>query len=83
MDGSPQRDIPLRSLPFGSEGVSSPTYVTQTPLLASTDSGSVPRVTMEEPSYHGASAMWEKDETYPTRETPLGPSEEERDVLDT
>ncbi len=81
-DGSPAREIPLRPLPYGSEGVISPTYVVQAPLPAKSGSESVPRTTMEEPSYHGPGAMWEKDETFPMKETPLGPSEEERDVLD-
>ncbi|QSZ30533.1 hypothetical protein DSL72_000087 [Monilinia vaccinii-corymbosi] len=38
---------------------------------------------IEEPSYHGPGAAWEKDENYATRETPLLPSEEEKDVLET
>lgn len=35
------------------------------------------------PSYSGPGAAWEKDEAIPERETPLLPTEEERDVLDT
>ncbi|KAK7425412.1 glycogenin glucosyltransferase [Neonectria magnoliae] len=35
------------------------------------------------PSYSGPGAAWEKDEVIPERETPLLPTEEERDVLDT
>ncbi|PVH85107.1 glycosyltransferase family 8 protein [Cadophora sp. DSE1049] len=81
-DGSPAREIPLRPLPYGSEGVVSPTYVAQAPPSGRTGSEEVPRTTMEEPSYHGPGAMWEKDETFPSKETPLGPSEEERDVID-
>ncbi|KAI9645892.1 glycogenin glucosyltransferase [Ciborinia camelliae] len=38
---------------------------------------------IEEPSYHGPGAAWEKNESYSTRETPLPPSEEEKDVLET
>ncbi|APA10245.1 hypothetical protein sscle_06g050150 [Sclerotinia sclerotiorum 1980 UF-70] len=38
---------------------------------------------IEEPSYHGPGAMWEKNENYATKETPLLPSEEEKDVLET
>jgi glycogenin glucosyltransferase len=37
---------------------------------------------METSSYGGPGAMWEKDETFPTHETPLGASEEEKDVLE-
>ena len=78
------REIPMRPLPYGSEGVTSPTYVPQGPKnggIATSESTS--RTTIEEPSYHGPSAAWEKDETFPTHETALPPSEEERDVLDT
>ncbi|KAM0327716.1 hypothetical protein ACHAQA_006011 [Verticillium albo-atrum] len=39
--------------------------------------------TVKAPSYHGPSAAWEKGEDIPQRETPLLPTEEERDVLDT
>ncbi|KAH7418190.1 nucleotide-diphospho-sugar transferase [Cadophora sp. MPI-SDFR-AT-0126] len=81
-DGSPAREIPLRPLPYGSEGVVSPTYIAQAPLSGRTGSEEVPRTTMEEPSYHGPGAMWEKDEIIPSKETPLGPSEEERDAID-
>ncbi|CAD6442730.1 d851caaf-a344-4b08-81e3-46c807dffdcf [Sclerotinia trifoliorum] len=38
---------------------------------------------IEEPSYHGPGATWEKNENYATKETPLLPSEEEKDVLET
>ncbi|KAG0646951.1 Glycogenin-1 [Hyphodiscus hymeniophilus] len=83
MDGT-MREIPMRPLPYGSEGVTSPTYVPQGPKDGgATGSESTPRTTFEEPSYHGPSAAWEKDETYPTSETPMPPSEEEKDVLDT
>jgi glycogenin glucosyltransferase len=37
---------------------------------------------MEEPSYHGPSAMWEKDETFPIKETPARATEEEKDALE-
>ncbi len=37
---------------------------------------------IEEPSYAGPSAMWEKGETFPTSEPVLGPSEEEKDALE-
>jgi glycogenin glucosyltransferase len=82
------REIPLRPLPYGSEGVTSPTYVTQVPLnsganASASGSGSSPRTTIEEPSYHGPGAIWEKDETFPIGETPAGASEEEKDVLET
>lgn len=36
---------------------------------------------IEEPSYTGPGAMWEKGETFPTPEIPLGASEEEQDAL--
>lgn len=36
-----------------------------------------------EPSYRGPGAAFEKGEDAPTSETPAGPTEEERDVLDT
>lgn len=82
------REIPMRPLPFGSEGVTSPTYVPQGPKNggaagSETETESTPRTTIEEPSYHGPSVAWEKDEDYPTFETPMPPSEEEKDVLDT
>lgn len=38
---------------------------------------------MEKPSFTGPGAMWEKYETFPTQGTPLGASEEEKDVLET
>ncbi|RAL68717.1 hypothetical protein DID88_007420 [Monilinia fructigena] len=38
---------------------------------------------IEEPSYHGPGAAWEKNENYATKETPLLPSEEEKDILET
>jgi glycogenin glucosyltransferase len=80
----PPREIPMRSLPYGSEGVTSPTYVAQGPKNGgSATCEYTPRTTIEEPSYQGPSAAWEKDETFPSSETPMPPSEEERDVLDT
>lgn len=90
-DDAPAREIPLRPLPYGSEGVSSPTYVAQVPPSGAKNSGSgpasgsgsIPRTTIEEPSYHGPGPMWEKDEAFPTRETPAGATEEEKDVLET
>ena len=82
-DSSPAREIPLRPLPYGSEGVISPTYVAHAPAdgggAASTAN---PDTTMEEPSYTGPGVVWEKDEQFPTKETPMKPSEEELDVLD-
>lgn len=82
-DGGLQREIPMRPLPYGSEGVISPTYVAQAPISSSGTASSVPRTTIEEPSYHGPSAAWEKNETFPSQETPMPPSEEEKDVLET
>lgn len=78
------REIPMRPLPYGSEGVISPTYVPQGPKNGgSAAPDSTPRTVFEEPSYHGPSAQWEKDETFPSSEAPMPPSEEEKDVLDT
>ena len=73
----------MRPLPYGSEGVQSPTYVARAPPGGAVQPGSTPRTTIEEPSYHGPGAMWEKDETFPTQETPAGATEEEKDVLET
>jgi hypothetical protein len=102
------KEIPKRSLPFGSEDVKSPTYVAQSPpvhsptpvkpgsgasLAARLQSGqddSIERTDyasstseMEEPSYHGPGATFEKGEDYLTQDTPAPPTEEEQDVLDT
>lgn len=44
---------------------------------------SVKTTDIEEPSFHGAGAQWEKDEVYPTAQRAALPSEEERDVLET
>lgn len=75
-DSLPAREIPLRPLPYGSEGVKSPTYEAQT-------SGSASRTpTIAEPSYSGPGAAWDKDEQVLTQETPMKPSEEELDALD-
>jgi glycogenin glucosyltransferase len=84
-DSSPAREIPLRPLPFGSEGVvTSPTYVAQSPAgSGAVASEATPRTTIEDASYTGPGVMWEKDEGFPTQDTPLGPSEEEKDVLET
>jgi glycogenin len=78
----PAREIPTRPLPFGSENVHSPTYVAQA-LASGTHSGSTPRTTIPEPSYHGPEALWEKDENYLSHLTPEPATEEEADVLDT
>jgi len=88
------RELPTRPLPYGSEGVISPTYLAHAASMAShahnatnTTASSAcsqvvaPSTIIEEPSYTGPGALWEKDETYPQFETPLGPSEEEKDVL--
>jgi glycogenin glucosyltransferase len=73
----------MRELPYGSEGVTSPTYSGPT-RGANAPTESTPRTTtIQEPSYHGPSAAWEKDETFPIHETPVPPSEEEKDVLET
>ena len=54
----------------------SPTYKPQGPTNTSSSSQN------PEPSYHGPSAAWEKDESFPSSETPMPPSEEEKDVLE-
>jgi glycogenin len=107
-------EIPSRPLPFGSEGVTSPTYVAQTsgavvlspqPVKGNTASmvramgeqepSAIPRTASQAerggtwtgaiplPSYTGPGVAWEKGEDLPVQETPMPPSEEERDVLDT
>jgi glycogenin len=115
-----RHEIPSRALPFGSENVSSPTYVPAAPpvvvsptpvkphtgmspvnrILAaapeimSSELQAAPRtmVTQEDsgsssvipaPSYRGPGAAFEKGEDIPTFETPMPPTEEERDVLET
>jgi glycogenin glucosyltransferase len=83
-DGAPAREIPMRPLPYGSETVTSPTYVAQGPSGGRGAPESIPRTNeIEEPSYHGPSAAWEKDETFPSQMTEALPSEEEKDVLET
>jgi glycogenin glucosyltransferase len=79
----PAREIPMRPLPFGSENVRSPTYVAQAPASGAAASESVPRTTIQEPSYHGPGALWEKDDNAMTYSTPEPATEEEKDVLDT
>lgn len=87
------REIPTRPLPYGSEGVRSPTFAPLLPPKEPTSSRSSTggyatrsttgsSITIEEPSFKGPGAMFEKDETYPTYETPMPPSEEEKDVLE-
>jgi glycogenin glucosyltransferase len=87
----------MRPLPCGSEGVTSPTYVAQAPKTSATTAlteptlnvntttkpESRPTITIQEPSYQGSMPSIEKAETSPTHETPLAPSEEEKDVLET
>lgn len=103
---SPDGDsLPSRPLPFGSEDLTSPTYVAHSakvlspqPVKGSESSSLVrgivseeeatPRTSasgqpIEEPSYHGPGAMFEKGEDYPLQETPMPPTEEERDILET
>ena len=81
-DGPPAREIPMRPLPYGSESVSSPSYVAQGPSGGGGGSESTPRTHFEEPSYQGPSAAWERDETFPSQETPMPPNEDEMDVLE-
>ncbi|KAI9155261.1 glycogenin-2 beta [Paramyrothecium foliicola] len=80
------REIPSRSLPYGSEptGTDPPTFVANTtsgvlsPRPVKAGARSIP-----EPSYSGPGAAWEKGEEVPVQQTPLPPSEEEKDVFDT
>jgi len=93
--GNPEslKQLPTRPLPYGSEGIKSPTFTTQRPLsggasphgiieATSSSSNTTGTTTIEDPSFKGPGAQWEKDEGFPMEETPLGPSEEEKDVLD-
>ncbi|KAF3345150.1 hypothetical protein VD0002_g9107 [Verticillium dahliae] len=106
------REIPTRSLPFGSEGVvssahdaqqSSGVVLSPQPVKGGTtasimrslgaeqdasttrrDISTEPLTTspsIEEPSYSGPGAAWEKGEDPPVGETPLLPTDEELDVL--
>ncbi|KAG9247238.1 nucleotide-diphospho-sugar transferase [Calycina marina] len=77
------REIPMRPLPYGSEGVISPTYVPQTAPSSETKENYETQSTIAEPSYHGPSAQFEKDETFLTTAPTLPPSEEEKDVFGT
>jgi glycogenin len=53
------------------------------PQTTEKDAEATPSQPIEKPSYKGPSTAWEKEETIPTQETPLPPSEEEKDVLET
>lgn len=78
---SPSREIPSRPLPYGSEGVISPTYKPVRGPHRSATPG--PGVKIEEPSFHGPGAMYEKDEiNLPVQHQPLDASEEDKDALD-
>jgi glycogenin glucosyltransferase len=75
------REIPTRPLPYGSEDVRSPTYIAPVPPSRKTSTTGT-NTMIQEPSYTGPSAAWEKGEMFPTQETPLGASEEEKDALE-
>lgn len=89
------KEIPSRPLPFGSEGIKavSPKVEsprTSSPRTAESKEGSagVAKTNEEEvgslfekPAYAGPNVAWEKDESFPTRETPAGPTEEEMDAF--
>ncbi len=85
LESASTREIPSRNLPYGSDGVVSPTYVAQGPSTGEpTGSDATSRtVKIEKPSYQGPGAMWEKDETFPVTEQEISPSGEERDVPET
>lgn len=85
------REIPTRSLPYGSEGVVSPSYESQAPSggtassaasASASASASAPLATLQ-PSYKGPSPSFERDETFPSQSTPEPATEEELDVLQT
>ncbi|KAH7152965.1 family 8 glycosyl transferase [Dactylonectria macrodidyma] len=99
------REIPSRPLPFGSEDVTSSTYVAQStpgvlspqPVKGEATTSILPSISNDNfdpaltpkpssiplPSFSGPGAAWEKDDAVLERQTPLLPTEEERDVLDT
>jgi glycogenin glucosyltransferase len=79
---SETKEIPDRPLPYGSEGVRSPTYNPPTSSSADASAGATNQPA-QQPSFTGPGASWEKDETFPVSTTPLGASEEEKDVLET
>lgn len=81
--GEAPPELPSRSLPYGSEGVKSPTYVAQHASGESAASDSTPRTHIEEPSFQGPGALFEKGETFPSKMTPEPATEEEKDVLET
>lgn len=77
------KELPSRALPFGSEGVRSPTYVAPSASTAphGDQTGSSGTAEQEKPSYNPNMAAFEKGESVPSQETPMPPSEEEKDVL--
>ncbi|KAK1717212.1 family 8 glycosyl transferase [Colletotrichum lupini] len=99
-EGGPEgvsREIPKRSLPFGSERVFPPTYVAQSskgvvlspqPVKGSATTSVLrnlggEQAQIQEPAYQGPGTAWERGEGAPLWETPAFPMEEQRDVLDT
>ncbi|UQC84566.1 glycosyl transferase family 8 [Colletotrichum lupini] len=99
-EGGPEgvsREIPKRSLPFGSERVFPPTYVAQSskgvvlspqPVKGSATTSVLrnlggEQAQIQEPAYQGPGTAWERGEGAPLWETPALPMEEQRDVLDT
>lgn len=90
--GEGSKNIPRRSLPFGSEGVeasspatspkgiSPPGSTTNLPAQAGKPQAGSPS-TMEKPNFTGPGVSWEKYEGFALQETPLGPSEEEKDAM--
>jgi hypothetical protein len=80
------REIPTRSLPYGSEGIKhSPTYVAQSPISGTSSvkslEDSTPRA-IQEPHFDGPPVLHEKGETYATKATPELATEEELDAID-
>jgi hypothetical protein len=79
------REIPSRSLPYGSEGIKqSPTYVAQSPVSGNSSvkslEDSTPRA-VQQPHFDGPPVLHEKGETYATKATPEPATEEELDAM--
>lgn len=75
------REIPNRPLPFGSEMVKSPTQSEKPAPPAQSELSRKSEI--EQPSFSGPGATWEKDEGLPASTPHFGASEEEKDILET
>lgn len=79
--GNPEtmKELPLRALPYGSEGVKSPTYLAPGPPASG---GSFVNATkIEQPSFRGPGITMDKSHNLQTQANSLPPSEEEQDAL--